>query len=74
MSNDLASTRRQLGETLREARVKAGLTQADLAANLDVTQVAVSKWENGHNDPTVANLRQIADVLRLDLGDFDGLL
>jgi transcriptional regulator with XRE-family HTH domain len=34
-------------EFLRRRRVELGLTQADLAERLGVTQEAVSRWERG---------------------------
>ncbi len=34
---------------LNEIRFQAGCTQAELAARIETTQPAFSKWENGHN-------------------------
>lgn len=56
-------------QTLRAARIRAGLTQVAVAANIGVTQATVSQWEAGTVEPTLANLRRIAAVLALDLGD-----
>ena len=36
-----------LGEKLTQARKVAGLTQADVAAKLNVSRQAVSRWESG---------------------------
>ena len=36
-----------LCEKLTQARKAAGLTQADVAAGLDVSRQAVSRWEQG---------------------------
>lgn len=44
-------------------RIEAGLTGADLARALDVTPQAVSAWERGIAQPTVANLHRIADAV-----------
>ena len=54
-------------QTLRAARIRAGLTQVAVAANIGVTQATVSQWEAGTVEPTLANLRRIAAVLALDL-------
>jgi len=40
-------------------RQAAGLTQAELAARLGTTQSAVSRWENGHDEPRLATLAEI---------------
>ena len=36
---------------LRNLRIKAGMTQQELADKLEVNQAAVSRWENGDNPP-----------------------
>jgi transcriptional regulator with XRE-family HTH domain len=41
---------------LRRARRRAGLTQADLAARLGVSQAAVAKLESRRANPTVGTL------------------
>ena len=46
---------------IRRARTAAGLTQAGLAAELGTTQSAVSRWENGHDEPRISTL---ADIVR----------
>ena len=40
-----------IGEMIREKRKEKGLTQAKLAELLNVTDKAVSHWENGYNLP-----------------------
>lgn len=41
---------------LREARLRAGLTQAALAESLGVTRPLVSQWESGETTPGLAHL------------------
>jgi transcriptional regulator with XRE-family HTH domain len=62
----------RLGEILRNARITAGLTQDQLAANLGVTQPTVSQWERGVTTPTLDNARQIAAELRLEAAELIG--
>lgn len=41
-----------LGPRLREARIRAGLTQQDLATRLRVSYASIRKWERGEKSPT----------------------
>ena len=48
---------------LKDLRRKKGLTQADLAVKLGVTQSLVAMWERGAVMPSAAKLPEIADML-----------
>lgn len=52
-----------IGENIRRARQKRGMTQWDLAQQLGVSDRAVSRWENDAAAPDVALLAQLALVL-----------
>lgn len=45
-----------LCEKLTQARKAAGLTQADVAAKLNVSRQAVSRWESGQSKPSTEKL------------------
>ena len=49
-----------LGEKLQLLRRSRGLSQEQLAAELDVSRQAISKWETGAADPSTANLLALA--------------
>ncbi len=52
---------KKVGDLIKEARVNAGLTQAQLAAKVDgVTASDISKAERGEKELTQAALKQIA--------------
>ena len=51
------------GNFVCSLREKQGLTQAELARQLDVTPAAISKWENGSSKPRVEVLFQLAHIL-----------
>jgi transcriptional regulator with XRE-family HTH domain len=57
-----------LGETLRLRREERGLDQAELAEQLGVTQQSVSRWEHGKALPRPQRVRQLAELLGLDVG------
>src|SRR5690625_4303822 len=44
------------GQLIREARRRAGLSQADLAARLDTAQSAIARWEKGKVEPGFATV------------------
>lgn len=50
-------------------RKKRGLTQAQLAAIVEVEQPTVQRWERGMREPTIAKLKEIADALGVSLSD-----
>jgi len=51
-----------LGERIMKARIKAGLTQAELARMLGVTRPAVGQWEKDKTSPSFEKLREIAKL------------
>jgi DNA-binding XRE family transcriptional regulator len=57
------AARRAVGERIRQVREAAGMEQRVLAAHLDTSQAAVSRWETGERDPGVAGLVLVAGVL-----------
>ena len=52
-----------LGEAISTARRARGLTQEELAERLNVTQAALSRYENDLREPTDDALNEIASVL-----------
>lgn len=55
--------RTTLGTYIRSLRIKKGMTQAQLAELLNVTDKAVSKWERDLSYPDITILPKLADVL-----------
>lgn len=48
-----------LGRLIRDARARAGLTQAELADHVHTTQSAVSRWESGRDEPRLSTVRAV---------------
>ncbi len=44
-----------LGQRLKEARIKAGLTQEELASQLGVSRQTISSWENDRSAPDIGS-------------------
>ena len=55
---------------LREAREKAGLTQADLAARLGTTQTFISKCERGERRLDIVEVRRFCSALGVSFPSF----
>lgn len=53
--------------TIREWREQAGLTQAQLAARLDVTPSSVYNWEAGKSEPRAAQLKAMARLFGVSM-------
>lgn len=53
---------KQIGVRIEKLRKKAGMTQQSLAEKLDVTDKAVSKWENGAGYPDITVLPKISSL------------
>jgi len=50
---------RSIGALIRDCRRGAGLSQAQLAAELGTTQSVISRWERGHDVPRPDTLAAI---------------
>ena len=52
---------------IREARLRAGLTQSELASRAHTTQSAVARWEAGRSHPSFETLRNLIDLCGLEI-------
>ena len=57
----------RFGTYIAENRKQMGMTQAQLAEHLHVTDKAVSKWERGLSYPDVTLLEPLADVFGISI-------
>lgn len=64
------STETQLGERVRELRLRSGLSQDGLAAQVGLDRSAVTKIEKGARRMTALELVNFAEVLRVRIEDF----
>lgn len=58
-----------IGEYLKKYRIQHGLTQAELAEKLDMSQNAVSQYERGTRTPPISRIAGIAEILGCSLSD-----
>jgi transcriptional regulator with XRE-family HTH domain len=55
------------GDLIRESRLRAGLTQAELGARIGKPQSVIARWERGDVDPSLETLRRVIRGCGLDL-------
>lgn len=59
----------RIGKFIQERRKEKRLTQSELAEKLDVTDRAVSKWENGNCIPDASNIQELCKILNITIND-----
>lgn len=59
----------KFGNYLTELRKKSGMTQQLLAHKLNVTDKAVSKWENSRSKPALKQLSKLAELYKVSVDD-----
>ncbi len=65
----------KIGKFIQERRKEKRLTQSELAEKLDVTDRAVSKWENGNCIPDASNIQELCKILNITINDlFSGFV
>lgn len=60
-------------EILKEARITAGLTQAQLADKIGVAKSTYCNWEQGTREPNVLKLKAIAKTLNVTMDYLVGM-
>ena len=59
----------KIGKFIADCRKAQGLTQAQLAEKLNITDRAVSKWETGRSLPDSAIMLELCKVLNITIND-----
>ena len=59
----------KIGKFISEQRKKQGLTQAQLAEKLFITDRAVSKWETGRALPDSSIMLELCKILNISVVD-----
>lgn len=55
------------GDLIREARRRAGLTQAQLAGQAGTTQSSIARWESGRTAVSLDDVRRLVHLCGFDL-------
>lgn len=59
----------KIGKFIAQQRKAAGLTQAQLAQQLNITDRAVSKWETGKALPDTSIMLELCQILKITVND-----
>lgn len=54
---------------IREARLRKAFTQKRLAQEMNVTQSAISQWENGVTVPRLSELLKLCETLDISVSE-----
>ena len=64
----------EISKIIKEARIKKGMTQQQLADSVYVTRQTISKWETGETIPDIRQCKRLAVLYQMSLDeliDFD---
>lgn len=59
----------KIGNFIQQRRKEKKITQSKLAERLNVSDRAVSKWENGNCLPDVSNIQELCRILDISIND-----
>lgn len=62
-----------LGNTIARLRKERGMTQEQLANELNISYQAVSKWENGVSSPDLSNIKRLSELFGISIDELFGL-
>ena len=60
------------GETLKQQRLQRNYSQKDIAQAINVTQQAISCYENNINEPTISVCIRLADFYGISVDELIG--
>ncbi|GAA3852780.1 hypothetical protein GCM10023084_03750 [Streptomyces lacrimifluminis] len=69
MPDWVPARRREIGERLRDARERAGLTQLQLGNRIGRDHRTIHRWEYAYRIPNLEDLLVLADALNVPLAD-----
>ena len=59
----------KIGKFIQEKRKEKNITQQELAEKLNITDRAISKWENGNCLPDVGTMPELCEILNITIND-----
>lgn len=62
----MTNIKKQLGQKIKELRLRAGYSQEELASKANLHRTYMSDIERGERNVSVENIKKIADALGVD--------
>ena len=59
----------KIGRFISELRKEKGMTQANMAEQLGITDRAISKWETGKSMPDSSIMLELCDLLSINVNE-----
>ncbi len=59
----------KIGKFIQNKRKEKNITQQELAEILNITDRAISKWENGKCMPDVGIMQELCEILNITIND-----
>ena len=59
----------EIGKKLKDARIKSGLTQEEIAEELNVSRQTISNWENEKSYPDIISVIELSNFYSISLDD-----
>ena len=54
---------------VKQLRLAAGMTQAELATRLGITTPSITKWERGRSNPDLINVFRMTEIFECSVSD-----
>lgn len=61
--------RAKAGGMIRDARIRSGMTQTELARKLNVKQGTVGAWEIGYSFPRPKSMVRLCEILKIPVDE-----
>ena len=59
----------EIGKKLKDARMKSGFTQENVAEKINVSRQTISNWENEKSYPDIINIIELSNLYSISLDD-----
>lgn len=59
----------EIEKKLKNARIRAGLTQEQVAEKVMVSRQTISNWENGKSLPDIVSIIKLSDLFQISIDD-----
>ena len=70
LSGDMLMSKNNLGEKIKQAVKKTGLTQSEFEKKFDISENLVSRWIKGDRNPSIKSLKKISKATEIPLNFF----